>query len=61
MAEANERYPDHLGVLYSTACWEALAAARRRLGDAPARVELDPRAREWALSDADLTAIHDRL
>ena len=24
MEEANERFPDHVGVLFSTACWEAL-------------------------------------
>ncbi len=36
MAEANERFPDHVGVVYSTACWEALdATTRRRVGDAP--------------------------
>jgi len=41
MDEANERFPDHAGVMYSTACWlalagrddEDLAAFRERLDD----------------------------
>lgn len=62
MDEANERFPDHAGVVYSTACWLALAgrdddalAALRRA------VELDPRARDWAARDADLAGIRSRL
>lgn len=62
MAEANERFPEHAGVLYSTACWEALAG---RSDDAWATLEraiaLDPRAREWALEDEDLVSVRDRL
>ena len=62
MAEANERFPEHMGVLYSTACWEALDG---RPEDAWATlqraIELDPRAREWALEDEDLAALHERL
>lgn len=62
MAEANERFPDHMGVIYSTACWEALDG---RPDDAWATlqraIELDPRAREWALEDEDLVSIRDRL
>jgi mannose-6-phosphate isomerase-like protein (cupin superfamily) len=62
MAEANEKFPNHLGVVYSTACWEALDG---RPEDAWATlqraIEIDPRARAWALGDADLTALHDRL
>jgi tetratricopeptide (TPR) repeat protein len=53
-------YPDNPNVLYNTACIEALAgehdAALEHLGRA---VELEPRGREWAQSDADLDAIRD--
>ena len=62
MAEANERFPDHVGVVYSTACWEALAG---RPDDAWATLQramaLDPKVREWALGDEDLASLHDRL
>jgi quercetin dioxygenase-like cupin family protein len=62
MAEANEKFPDHAGVLYSTACWEALDG---RPDDAWATLErameLDPRTREWAKDDEDLASIRDRL
>lgn len=62
LAEAEKRFPDHMGVLYSIACWEALAG---RPDDAWATLQralaLDERAREWALGDEDLVAIHDRL
>lgn len=62
MDEANERFPDHAGVVYSTACWLALAG---RDDDALATlvraVELEPRAREWAASDDDLASIRDKL
>ncbi len=62
MAEANERFPDHAGVVYSTACWEALD---ERPDDAWATlqraIELDPKARDWALRDEDLVSIRDRL
>jgi quercetin dioxygenase-like cupin family protein len=62
MDEANERFPDHAGVVYSTACWEALA---RRPDDAWATlqraIQLNPKSREWALGDEDLASLHDRL
>ena len=36
MDEANERFPDHLGVVYSTACWLALAGREEEaLSNAP--------------------------
>ena len=62
MDEANERFPDHAGVLYSTACWlalggredDALATLRRA-------VELEPRVREWAAGDDDLASVRDQL
>jgi hypothetical protein len=62
MAEANERFPDHMGVLYSTACWEALDG---RPEDAWATLQraiaIDERAGEWAKTDEDLASIRDRL
>ena len=62
MAEANERFPGHAGVVYSTACWEALAGRREDAWASLERaIELDPRSREWALRDDDLVSIRDRL
>jgi quercetin dioxygenase-like cupin family protein len=62
MDEANERFPDHVGVIYSTACWEALAG---RPDDAWATlqraIELDPKVLKWAAEDDDLVSIRDRL
>ena len=62
MDEANERFPDHAGVVYSTACWEALAGRTDDAwGTLQRAIELEPKAREWALGDEDLAALHDRL
>jgi tetratricopeptide (TPR) repeat protein len=62
MDEANERFPDHAGVVYSTACWLALAGRDDDALEALRRaVELDPRAREWAADDDDLASVRDRL
>ena len=62
MAEANERFPGHAGVVYSTACWEALAGRPEDAWASLERaIELDPRSREWALRDDDLVSIRDRL
>ena len=62
MDEANERFPDHAGVVYSTACWLALAGRDDEALEALRRaVELDPRARDWAADDDDLVSVRDRL
>lgn len=62
MDEANERFPDHAGVVYSTACWLALAGREDEALEALRRaVALDPRAREWAAGDADLVSVRDLL
>lgn len=62
MADARTRFPDHVGVLYSTACWEALDG---RADDAWATLqralELEPQVREWAKSDDDLASLRERL
>jgi len=58
LAEARERFPGNAGVLYATACWEAMAgdteAAIARLNAAFA---LDPKCATWAEGDADLDSI----
>ena len=57
-----QRFPDHPGVIYSTACWEALDGRPDYAGTTLQRaIELDPRSREWALRDEDLASIHDRI
>lgn len=60
LAAELERHPDNPNVLYNLACVESLGGrgeeALAHLGRA---VELDPRAREWARSDADLNPIRD--
>ncbi len=62
MDEANERFPDHVGVVYSTACWLALAGREDEALETLRRaVELDPRTREWAAGDEDLVSVRDRL
>ena len=49
MDEANEQFPDHVGVIYSTACWLALAGRADEAWETLQRtLELDPRSREWA-------------
>jgi mannose-6-phosphate isomerase-like protein (cupin superfamily) len=62
MDEANERFPDHVGVMYSTACWLALAGRNDEAWEALQRtIEREPKTREWAKDDEDLAAFRDRL
>jgi mannose-6-phosphate isomerase-like protein (cupin superfamily) len=62
MDEANELFPDHVGVVYSTACWLALAGRKdEALAQLKRAIELDERAREWAADDEDLVAVRERL
>jgi tetratricopeptide (TPR) repeat protein len=60
LEEGAERYPDHAGMLYSLACFEALAG---RSDDALAHlrraVELEPRTAEWAAKDDDLASLRE--
>ena len=58
LADAEERFPNHAGVLYSLACWQSLA------GDTDAAIaslqrsfELDPKFAGYAKDDTDLDAI----
>ncbi len=58
LAEGTERFPDNSGLLYSTACWEAMAGnTDAAIAALRAAFELDPRCLEWSQGDADLDAI----
>jgi tetratricopeptide (TPR) repeat protein len=60
LAAALERHPDNANVLYNLACVESLGGRREEALTHLARaVELDPRARDWARSDADLDSIRE--
>lgn len=58
LADGLERFPDDPAILYSIACWEAMAgnpdAAIAALSTA---FELDAKSADWAKNDADLDAI----
>ena len=60
LEEGAERYPDHAGMLYSLACFEALGG---RHDDALAyltrAVELDAKVATWAADDDDLASIRE--
>jgi tetratricopeptide (TPR) repeat protein len=58
LEEGVERYPNHSGMLYSLACYEALAGRHDdALGHLQRAVELEPRNVEWAAKDEDLASI----
>jgi mannose-6-phosphate isomerase-like protein (cupin superfamily) len=60
--EALERFPDHVGVLFSIACWQALAGRDDEALETLRRAAaIDPRIREWAANDDDLASVRDRL
>jgi mannose-6-phosphate isomerase-like protein (cupin superfamily) len=62
LAEGLERFPDHPGMLYSIACWQALAGRDdEALQTLRRSAALDPRFGEWAKSDEDLASIRDRF
>jgi tetratricopeptide (TPR) repeat protein len=55
-------YPDDASVVYSLACWHALAGHEdEAFAFAQRAIELDPRCRDWAAKDDDLASIRDRL
>ncbi len=56
--DAQERFPDHAGVLYSLACWQSMAGdTDAAISSLQAALELEPKAATWAEGDADLDAI----
>ena len=58
LQEGVERYPDDSGMLYSLACFEALAGHHDdALAHLRRAVELQPRSLEWAAKDDDLASI----
>jgi tetratricopeptide (TPR) repeat protein len=58
LGDAQERFPDHAGVLYSLACWQSLAGdTDAAIASLQAAFELEPKAAKWAEGDADLDAI----
>jgi mannose-6-phosphate isomerase-like protein (cupin superfamily) len=60
--EALERFPDHIGVLFSIACWQALAGRDDEALETLRRAAaIEPRIREWAANDDDLASVRDRL
>jgi quercetin dioxygenase-like cupin family protein len=62
LAEGRERFPDNVGMLFSTACWQALAGLDDEALASLRRAEaLDPRVREWAAGDEDLASVRDRF
>jgi hypothetical protein len=61
MAGELDRHPGNAGVLYNTACFEALAGRRdAALEHLRAAAEIDPaKVRRWAADDRDLDSIRD--
>jgi quercetin dioxygenase-like cupin family protein len=60
LKEGVARYPDHAGMLYSLACWEAMAGEHEEaLAHLQRAVELEPRNATWAARDEDLDSIRE--
>jgi tetratricopeptide (TPR) repeat protein len=58
LADAETRFPQHAGVLYSLACWQSLAGdTDAAIASLDAAFEADPKSVKWAEGDADLDAI----
>ena len=48
LSEGLERFPDHMGMLFSIACWQAMGGREDEALETLRRAEaLDPRVREW--------------
>jgi quercetin dioxygenase-like cupin family protein len=62
LAEGRERFPDHMGMLFSIACWQALGGRDDEALETLRRAEaLDARVREWVAKDEDLASVRDRF
>lgn len=58
LADGRARFPDNAGMLYATACWEAMAGhTDEAITALKAAFGLDPKSVEWAKNDVDLDAI----
>jgi hypothetical protein len=58
LADAGRRFPDNAGVLYATACWEAMAGdTDAAIAHLSAALGLEPKVSGWADGDADLDSI----
>ena len=52
------RFPDNAGMLYATACWQAMAgASESAIAALTAAFELDPRSNGVGENDTDLDSI----
>jgi hypothetical protein len=62
LSEGLERFPDHTGMLFSIACWQAMGGHDDEALETLRRAEaLDPRVREWAAKDEDVASVRDRF
>ena len=62
VSEGLERFPDHMGMLFSIACWQAMGGREDEALETLRRAEaLDPRVREWVAKDEDLASVRDRF
>jgi tetratricopeptide (TPR) repeat protein len=58
LADAEQRYPNHAGVLYSLACWQSLGGdTDAAIASLNAAIEADAKSMKWAEGDSDLDAI----
>lgn len=58
LADGLERFPGDPSMLYSVACWEAMAGnTDAAIAALTSAFELDPESRGWAKNDTDLDAI----
>ena len=58
LGDAQERFPDHAGVLYSLACWQSMAGdTDAAIASLQAAFEIDPKFADYATDDTDLDAI----
>ena len=62
LSEGLERFPDHVGMLVSIACWQAMGGHDDEALDTLRRAEaLDPKVREWVAKDEDLASVRERF